>query len=109
MSGSEPIGGGGEVVAGPGYWMHETSGVLRPVVEVYLAGKPLSPHQIAILRAYLRQWIMAPIWDCNPYASNEDRVRLAELRAVFHRGRLTSREAIAGWLADALDEGIDPL
>jgi hypothetical protein len=39
----------------PGYWMYETSGVLRPAVEAYLAGGPLSEAHIAALCAYLRQ------------------------------------------------------
>jgi hypothetical protein len=31
----------------PGYWMHETSGVLRPVVEAYLHGGPMTEADIA--------------------------------------------------------------
>lgn len=46
----------------PGYWMHETSGVLRPAVEAYLNQRPMSKKQIAAMRAYLRQWIAAPEW-----------------------------------------------
>ena len=42
----------------PGYWMHETSGVLRPAVEAYLFNRePLSEKHVAALRAYCRQWI----------------------------------------------------
>jgi hypothetical protein len=41
----------------PGYWMFETSGVLRPAVMAYLKGDPLSDDQIAALRAYFRQWV----------------------------------------------------
>ena len=103
---SEPIGGAS--VAEPHYWMHETSGVLRPVVEAFLAGGPLSPAQIATMRAYLRQWIMAEVWDRNPNAAGiEDRAALADLRATV--GKLNSREALARWLGYAADEGIDPL
>lgn len=97
----------GSKAAGPGYWMHETSGVLRPAVETFLAGGPLSPAQIAALRAYLRQWIMAPVWDGNPFAGLEDRAALAELRDTVDD--LATREAIARWLGYAADEGIDPL
>ena len=82
----------------PGYWMHETSGVLRPAVEAYLHDEPMTPRQIAAMRAYLRQWIAAPGW------RGEEVERL--------RGRidfLVSRGAIDLWLADASEYGIDPL
>jgi hypothetical protein len=46
----------------PKYWMHETSGVLRPAVEAYLNGEPLSPSDVRILRAYLFQWVQSPVW-----------------------------------------------
>jgi hypothetical protein len=46
----------------PNYWMSETSGVLKPVVEDYLKGKPLAPEQVAIMRAYLWQWVKSPVW-----------------------------------------------
>lgn len=81
----------------PGFWMDETSGVLRPAVEAYLRGEPLSDEQIAALRAYLRQWIAAP-W-IGP--------GIESLRAKVDR--LQSREAIDNWLDDASVEGIDPL
>jgi hypothetical protein len=90
-------------VAVPGYWMHETSGVLRPAVEAYLQGKALSPPQIATLRAYFRQWIMSPVWDQNPHGNPG----LAQLRAGIDG--LTSRAAISLWLHKAVEEGIDPL
>jgi hypothetical protein len=82
----------------PGFWMHETSGVLRPVVEAYLKGEPLSGEQIATMRAYLRQWIEADVWD-GP--------GIDVLRASV--GTLTTRAAIRRWLDAAMDEAIDPL
>lgn len=82
----------------PGYWMHETSGVLRHVVEAYLTGAPMTPEQIAAMRAYLRQWIMVPQWR----GDEVNRLR----REV---DGLTSREAITLWLRVAEEEGIDPL
>lgn len=84
----------------PGYWMHETSGVLKPAVEAYLINyrAPLSPEHCAALRAYFRQWINAPAF-IGP--------GIERLRAAVDG--LTSREAINQWLRDALDEGIDPL
>ena len=82
----------------PGYWMNETSGVLRPAVQAYLAGGPMDAAQIAALRAYLRQWIAAP-----GFIGPE----VAELRAGIDG--LTDRAAIAAWLAKAVDAGVDPL
>jgi len=87
--------------------MHETSGVLRPAVETYLAGGTMSPDQIAAMRAYLRQWIMASGLDANPDASRLYRQKIALLRRWV--GSLTSREVIAGWLSEADKIGIDPL
>jgi hypothetical protein len=81
----------------PGFWMNETSGVLKPAVEAYLRGQPLSDEQIAALRAYLRQWIAGGFLD--------DAVE--ELRADIDG--LTTREAINRWLHKALAVGIDPL
>lgn len=82
----------------PGYWMHETSGVLRPAVEAYLNGWPMTDAQIAALRGYLRQWIAAPVWR----GADVD-----ELREWIDG--LTSRAAIKRWLDYAERCGIDPL
>jgi hypothetical protein len=91
----------------PGYWMHETSGMLRPAVEAYLEGGKIDMAQIAALRAYLRQWINAPGWDANPHADADDRAELAELRARVDQ--LMSRTAIEDWINDVIDQGMDPL
>lgn len=82
----------------PGYWMYETSGVLRPAVEAYLNRRPMSKKQIAAMRAYLRQWIAASDW-------RGDEVERLRGRIDF----LVSRGAIDLWLADAVQYGIDPL
>lgn len=82
----------------PRYWMDETSGVLRPAVEAYLSGGPLSDSHVAALRAYLRQWIMSPVWGGIEVVRLRDRVE-----------GLTSRQAIEAWLDSAIDAGIDPL
>jgi hypothetical protein len=82
----------------PGYWMYETSGVLRPAIVAYLKGERMSDEMIAAMRAYLRQWITADVW-ISP--------EIGKLRAAIDG--LTSRRAISQWLADALDENIDPL
>ena len=93
--------------ASPGYWLYETSGVLRPAVEAYLGGKSMSPMAIAAMRAYLRQWIGAEVWDRNPHMDDAERAWLAGMRADIET--LTSREAITAWLDRAEEEGIDPL
>lgn len=82
---------------GPGFWMDETTGVLRPAVEAYLRDEPLTPSQIAALRAYLRQWIAYPWW-CGDVEG---------LRGTIDT--LTSREALHSWIDRAADEGMDPL
>lgn len=82
----------------PGYWMYETSGVLRPAVEAYLRSEPMTGAQIAAMRAYLRQWINAPAW-------KGDGIEF--LRSEIDG--LTTRAAISAWLRIAEEEGIDPL
>lgn len=82
----------------PAFWMNETTGVLRPAVERYLAGEPLTVSEIASLRAYLRQWINCPTW------AGPD---IDWLRQSING--LTSRATIDAWLDRALESGIDPL
>jgi hypothetical protein len=83
----------------PGYWRYESTGVLRPAVEAYLSGGPMTPEQIAAMRAYCRQWINAP-WPGD--AANVEQLR----RLVDH---IDSRPTLAAWIAAATDLGIDPL
>jgi hypothetical protein len=82
----------------PGYWMNETSGVLRPAVEAYLGGAEMTGEQIAAMRAYLRQWIMADSWQ----GAAVDTLR-AEVELLHNRATITS------WLDAALEQNIDPL
>jgi hypothetical protein len=86
----------------PGFWMNETSGVLRPAIEAYYSQSAGTGHmtgeQIAAMRAYLHQWIAAPEWK-GP--------EIEPLRRAIEG--LTSYEAIKQWLDDALDANIDPL
>ena len=85
----------------PKYWRYETSGVLVPVVEKYLNGRPLSDAEIGVMRAYLRQWVMSPVW-----AVGFDR-ELGDLRDRVEK--LRTEKEIKRWLWDALDIGMDPL
>jgi len=78
--------------------MFETSGVLRPAIERYLNGQPLTGANIAAIRAYFRQWMAHPGWQ-GP-AVNALRVDVE---------RLDGEEAIRRWLDAAEAEGIDPL
>ena len=82
----------------PGFWTNETTGVLRPAVEAYLRGGPMSDDQVSAMRAYLRQWIAAPVW----HGAMVDVLR-TQIEA------LDSRDEIDRWLERAEGEGIDPL
>ena len=91
----------------PGYWKNETGGRLRPAVEAYLSGEQLSPEQIATIRAYLRQWINAGVWDQNPNHTDDSRGWLDDMRSCVDG--LTSQEAIKTWIKIAITLGMDPL
>jgi len=82
----------------PGFWMHETSGQLRPVIEAYLEGADLTARDVAVMRVYLRQWIAAPVWH-GP--------EIDALRAAIDD--IANRADISRWLDRAMDAGIDPL
>lgn len=85
-------------MTGPGYWMDETSGVLRPAIAAYLEHDELTMAEIAALRAYFRQWVMAPAF------------RGPDIEALRQAvDGLDSRSRIAEWLDQAIDAGIDPL
>jgi hypothetical protein len=83
----------------PGYWMHETSGVLAPAVQAYLEGRDLSRDEVAAMRAYLRQWIAAPWLDLTG--------DLTSLRLGIDV--ITTSAGLRDWLRRALELGIDPL
>ena len=82
----------------PGYWMNETSGVLKPAIMAYLTHRPMTDSDIAAMRAYLRQWIDSPVWLGTAIDQMREDV-----------DTLTSRETIHAWLDRALQAGIDPL
>lgn len=79
-----------------GYWMYETSGVLRPVIEAYLNGHEMTGEQMATMRSYLRQWIV--------HFRGPD---VTLLRAQLDD--LDTSEKLGHWFDRALDAGIDPL
>jgi hypothetical protein len=78
--------------------MYETSGVLRPVILAYLEGANLSGEQMALMLAYLRQWIEHPDW-VGP--------DIDLLRATV--GSLRTRHDISRWLEVAERNCLDPL
>jgi hypothetical protein len=83
----------------PKFWMYESSGVLRPVVEAYLKGQDLSTEQIGLMRAYLHQWVRSPVWKPG---SQLEMLRL-RICAIETRADITDCLAVAEFL------GIDPL
>jgi hypothetical protein len=95
------------MAAGPGYWMDETGGELVPAVKRYLQGYRLSSRDIALIAAYLRQWIESPVWDQNPHMSEEGRAELARLRELARV--LLNQPTIDAWLSLAVEFGVDPL
>jgi hypothetical protein len=82
----------------PGYWMHETSGILRPVIEAFLNGT-MKDRDVPILRVYFQQWITSGAWAGD--------LHLGELRTAVDDIRTVSD--CHRWIERALDLGIDPL
>lgn len=81
----------------PNYWQYETSGILRPAIEAYIAGGPMTRGQILAVRAYLRQWITGDFRG----------PRVDELRRDVNS--ICSRADIAKWIRIAVAENMDPL
>jgi hypothetical protein len=79
-----------------GYWMNETSGVLRPIVERYLNGGDLDDAAIAIMRAYLPQWMEGEAW----FGAAMLRTRVAAIATTAD---------LRDWLNAAAEIGVDPL
>lgn len=89
-----------------GYWMYETTGVLRPAVEAYLFTRgPLAEPHVAALRAYVRQWI--ELFEPPEGAPEAERRVIARLREMVNG--LVDRNTINVWMMQAMAVGIDPL
>jgi hypothetical protein len=83
----------------PKYWMHETSGVLEPVIRRFLNEHQLRDDEIATMQAYLWQWVKSPAWA--PSGMLEAlRLRVASIRTM---------EDIDQALAGCEELGMDPL
>lgn len=83
----------------PKFWMHESSGVLAPVIRAYLDGAVLDGAQVAVMKAYLWQWVKSPAWAPNG--------ALASLR--LRVAAIESTEDIRRAIHVALQLGMDPL
>jgi hypothetical protein len=87
--------------------MRETSGRLWPAIAALVDGRELSAEDIAILRAYFRQWVCAAIWDENPHGGAAYREWLAAMRKRVDEP--TTRAAIEAWIDELTRGGMDPL
>ena len=97
----------------PKYWRNETGGALRVAVENYLNNRRMTVRDVALMRAYLVQWMDSPVWEMNPHLSEGGPAALAALAALGAL-RLTARRILTvadihRWIRDALAEGHDPL
>jgi hypothetical protein len=93
-------------MSAPGYWPNETSGVLKPAMERYLNGA-LRDADVPVIRAYLRQWAGASVWDENPHLNANGVKELADLRSRVDA--ISTGLDIDRWLELALELGMDPL
>jgi hypothetical protein len=97
----------------PKYWRHETGGELRIAVENYLNNRLMTVRDVALMRAYLSQWIESPVWGMNPHLADGGPDAIAAVAALaglrIRASRIQTVEDIHRWIADALAEGHDPL
>ena len=92
----------------PRYWKYEQSGLVALAVAAFIeAPMSLNESDLAIMRAYVKQWIDSPAWDGNPHADEHGLAVLKALRVEAPRIR-TPRDLV-WWLAVATREGFDPL
>ena len=91
----------------PKYWRNETGGALRIAVENYLNRQVMTVRDVALMRAYLCQWIESPVWELNPSLDVRGRASLAFLR--LRARRILTVQDIHRWIADATAQGHDPL
>lgn len=95
-------------IGAPLYWRDEVSGVLADAIRIYLnTPDALTVREVSHIRAYLSQWIQAPVWDLNPAHTARSRTALSNLRAGV--GAIANATDIRAWLRAALEEGNDPL
>ena len=83
----------------PKYWVHESSGVLEPVVRAYLQGDDLDAGQVKLMQAYLWQWVKSPVWEASSI------LEALRLRAAA----IESRRDIDDAIEAMVEIGMDPL
>jgi len=92
----------------PLYWADEVGGELSLAVQQYVENpNRLTLKDVALIRAYLRQWIGSGVWDRNPNHTAESLLKLRSLRAGVDVIRCQAD--IGSWLRRAVDLGLDPL
>ena len=83
----------------PKYWRYETSGMLQPVVRMFINGARLLPADVKIMKAYLWQWVGSPVWA--PSGTLEAlRLRVAAIE---------TQEDLDGCVWAAVELNMDPL
>jgi hypothetical protein len=88
----------------PKYWKNETGGRLAAAVHAYLDNPAaMTVRDMALMRAYLSQWIQSPAWDANPRGAQ----LVAELRAGV--GAIRDARDLQAWMHACEDAGLDPL
>ena len=89
---------------GPLRWQDETSGVLIGAIRAYLEWRQheMSEEQIAVVREWLRYYIMAPCW-VDP--DGDGKLEALRRRVVL----LKSSAEIDAWMDECLEMGIDPI
>lgn len=65
----------------PLYWMHETTGRMRKIVQKYFLNEPMTKSEFRVLKAYVLQWTEKPMLVPTEYIRMLNRAEtVAELR-----------------------------
>lgn len=80
-------------MAAPVFWMHETTGKMKRIVQKFLSNTPLNAEELGVMRWYVHQWV-----DALP-SKPED----------YERIRSMSQQELNSYCFNVLlDMGIDP-
>ena len=90
----------------PKYWTFEPRD-LSVAVHAYTAGEDLTVRDVALMRAYLKQWVDSPVWEGYPDETDGGRQWLAELRERVRA--IASPDDIAQALSIMTARRMDPL
>ncbi len=82
----------------PHFWMTEQTGKLSEAVEFYFTGEPISPEHLALIKAYLKQYV--------------ERVVMADAsqRGAFLQriGKLRTTRDIENYADELSEYGVEP-